>query len=107
MYRDCDLDRLFSRDTTDVSGAAIILEQEGIQIVDENGSIRLTSDILKEISSLLRRTCYVHNGSLYVDDVDAILKNQNTITTDNSEADMALDEFLSTFTINKARLEVS
>lgn len=41
MYRDCDLDRLFSRDTTDVSGAAIILEQEGIQIVDENGSIRL------------------------------------------------------------------
>lgn len=35
------------------------------------------------------------------------MKNQSTITIDNSEANMALDEFLSTFTINKARLEVS
>lgn len=107
MRAECDIGRLFSRDTTDISGAAIILEREGIRVVDETGSISLTSDTLKDISLLLRRTCYMHNGRLYVDAVDTILKNQNAITTENSEADKALDEFLSTFTINKTRLEVS
>lgn len=107
MQRECDIGSLFSRDTIDVSGAAIVLEREGIRIVDETGSINLTSDTMKNISSLLRRTCYMNNGSVYVDAVDTILKNQNAITTEDSKADKALDEFLSTFAINKTRLEVS
>lgn len=90
-----------------VSDASIILGREGISIADENGSVLLTSDVLKSISSLLHRTCYMNNNRIYVDAVDAILKTQNTITTEDSKADNALDEFLSTFAINKTRSEVS
>lgn len=88
-------------------GAAMILEREGIRIIGENGSISLTSDVMRGIGSLLQRTCYMNNNRVYMDAVDTILKNQNTITTEDSKADMALDEFLSTFAINKTRSEVS
>lgn len=83
MQRECDIGSLFSRDTTDVSDAALILEREGIRIIDETGSISLTSDAMKSI-------CVLY-----------------TITTEDSKADKALDEFLSTFAINKTRSEVS
>lgn len=106
MQRECDIGNLFSRGMT-VSDASIILGREGISIADENGSVLLTSDVLKSISSLLQRTCYMNNNRIYVDAVDAILKTQNTITTEDSKANNALDEFLSTFAINKTRSEVS
>ena len=106
MQRECDIGNLFSRGMT-VSDASIILGREGIRIADENGSVLLTSDVLRDISSLLQRTCYMNNNRIYVDAVDAILKNQNTITTEDSKADNALNEFLSTFAINKTRSEVS
>lgn len=107
MQRECDIGSLFLGDTTDVYGAAMILEREGIRIIGENGSISLTSDVMRGIGSLLQRTCYMNNNRVYMDAVDTILKNQNTITTEDSKADMALDEFLSTFAINKTRSEVS
>lgn len=107
MQRECDIGSLFSMDTTDVSGAALILEREGIRIIDETGSISLTSDAMKSICVLLQRTCYMNNSRVYIDAVDTILRNQNTITTEDSKANKALDEFLSTFAINKTRSEVS
>lgn len=106
MRREFDIGNLFSGKMT-VSDVSIILGRKDIIITDENDYLLPTSDILKNISFLSQRISCMDNNWIDVVEVDAMLKNQNTITTENSKADKALDKFLSSFTINKTRSEVS
>lgn len=95
MIREYDTGSIFSRYMM-VSEATEFLKQGEICIVD------IASDALKDIDSILRR---LDRG--YLKQSDYILRNQIAKTTEDSNTNNALDEFLSTFTVLKTPLEVN
>lgn len=77
--------------------ARIALEEQGVRIVDETGSIHLTQDILRNLHFMLRRG-YGFSNSNILEAIDSVLEEQ-TKSLDNSRYDKELKEFLDGFNI--------
>lgn len=105
MRRECDIGNLFSKDTTDISRQIFVLEENGIRITDEKGSIKITSDVIsvmnKAISGMGIRTREL------TDAFDAIIKFVLNEPQNQVEDSEELDKFLSGFVIRDTKQEVS
>lgn len=96
MRRECDIGSLFSASPPTTTQAKITLEEQGIRITDEAGTIRLTSDIISDIHSALRRVCGISQVNVF-EAIDLILAEQTESLDENCNKE--LSEFLAGFNI--------